>query len=326
MDQVLKYTGKALENGDASLGLKPYIPSPELVKAVNIALYLKKRPLLLMGEPGVGKTCLAESVAYELLGPRKMKDHYYRWNIKSTSKAKDGLYRYDTFKRLADSQILKTAEERSQLNNLKLGDANSYVQPGYLAEAFRNSTTEQRSVILIDEIDKADIDFPNDLLSELENYEFTIPETGEEIKRPKGFEYPVVIVTSNRERELPPAFLRRCLYHYIDFPDDKTLGRIIVRVFNLPDATRIVDKALEAFRDKRANVSDTEKKPSTSELLDWFDVLNYYDTLRTNTEGRTLTEQDREMIKDLDSLGGQQIPFAEVLLKTYETYTSNHRK
>jgi MoxR-like ATPase len=326
MAQILKYTGKALENGDEQLQLKPYIPSPALIKAVNLTLYLKKRPLLLMGEPGVGKTCLAESVAYELLGAEKMKDYYFRWNIKSTSKAKDGLYRYDTFKRLADSQILKTAEERTQLGNLKLGDKESYVQPGYLSDAFRKSTTKLRSVILIDEIDKADIDFPNDLLNELENYEFTVTETGEEVKRPDDFEYPVVIISSNRERELPPAFLRRCLYHYIDFPDDDILTDIISRVFSRPAGSTLVEKVLQAFRDKRANTSETEKKPSTSELLDWFDVINYYDKLRSDSNTEVLTDEDRQMIQDLELLGTAQIPFAEVLLKTYETYTSNHPK
>jgi MoxR-like ATPase len=331
MAEILNYSGKALENGyedeKLNLHLRPYIPSQGLKKAVNLALYLKKRPLLLMGEPGVGKTCLAESVAFELLGADGMKDRYFRWNVKSTTKAKDGLYRYDTFRRLADSQILRTAEERVQLNNLKIDAENSYIQRGDLAQAFHRSTRKKRSVILIDEIDKADIDFPNDLLNELENYDFVIPETGEKVTRDNDFEYPVIIISSNRERELPPAFLRRCLYHYIEFPSDAILGEIIFRVFDKPAESALVQNVLKAFKDKRANSSETEKKPSTSELLDWFSVINYYQRLKDDTKDHNLlTEDQRALIGELDLLGTTQIPFAEVLLKTYEAYTGNQSK
>jgi len=322
MDEILNYTGKALANGDEKYDLRPYLPSQELVKAVNIALFLKKRPLLLMGEPGVGKTCLAESVAYELLGNGEdMKTHFFRWNIKSTTKAKDGLYRYDTFRRLADSQIMRSEEEKAQIGNLKLGAKNSYIQPGYLAAAFSKSTKSKRSILLIDEIDKADIDFPNDLLNELENYEFTIPETGEEVKKPVDFEYPLIFITSNRERELPPAFLRRCLYHFIKFPDEKILAEIIQRVFKKPAEDTLVKKAIRAFSAERDGIGETEKKPSTSELLDWFQVLKHYDDLKNKKAG--LTENDKIMIKALDELDRSKVPFAEVLLKTYETFSKN---
>jgi MoxR-like ATPase len=340
MGGILTYTGEKLRDGysDDQIELQPYFPSPELVRAVNVALFLKKRPLLLMGEPGVGKTCLAESVAYELLGgSEKMKEgphkQYFKWSIKSTSKALDGLYRYDALRRLHDSQIFKNSNEKDpnsdndKLNNTKLGAKDSYVQPGELARAILSSTNECRSIILIDEIDKAGIDFANDLLNELENYEFTIPETGESVKRPANFQYPLVIITSNRERELPPAFLRRCLYHFINFPDEVALKNILDAAIRKESQIMVSDElirdAIAKFIAERQKSSESEKKPSTSELLDWFKVVAYYDNRKhVNKDISSLSTYEQEMIKSLDLLEDpDKIPFPEVLLKTYETYS-----
>jgi len=322
MAEILTYTGAKLANGykGHGLDLAPYIPSESLVKAVNVTLFLKRRPILVMGEPGVGKTRLAESIAFEMLGPLAMKDNFFIWNIKSTSKAKDGLYRYDALRRLTDSQILKTEKEREKLNSLNIGENGSYLQYGVLGEAFTRSRTNARSVILIDEIDKADIDFSNDLLSELENYEFTIPETGQIVRKSSEFEYPIIIITSNQERELPTAFLRRCIYHYIDFPDDKVLSEIIFKTFNTSHQHELVGKALSIFRNIRESLSETEKKPSTSELLDWFSVLDHYFALkRDSVKGYAVSKEQQDLINCLNLLDTSRIPFVEVLLKTHES-------
>jgi len=327
------YTGEALKSGykDSGIALQPYFPSANLVRAVNVALFLEKRPLLLMGEPGVGKTCLAESVAYELLGAEGMKDgpgkQYFKWSIKSTSKAQDGLYRYDALKRLHDSQILIGEERKVQLDKMGLGEQGGYVQPGELAKAIMTSTKERRSIILIDEIDKAGIDFANDLLNELENYDFTIIETGKKIERPTGSRYPLVIITSNRERELPPAFLRRCLYHFIDFPDPDALKNILEaalpRRSGISVSNELISNAIKKFNAERQKGSENEKKPSTSELLDWFKVIAHYDNIKLKHKDlSTLPAFEQEMIKSLDLLTApDKIPFPEVLLKTFETYS-----
>jgi MoxR-like ATPase len=330
MAKVLKYTGKALENGDELLQLNPYIPSPSLIKAVNLTLYLKKRPLLLMGEPGVGKTCLAESVAYELLGAEKMKDYYFRWNIKSTSKAKDGLYRYDTFKRLADSQILKTDEERKQLGNLKLGEKESYVQPGYLSDAFRKSTSKLRSVILIDEIDKADIDFPNDLLNELDRMEFEVTELKieEDAKNSKEKKSlirakfrPIVIITSNSEKELPDAFLRRCIFHYIDPLGEETLREIIEGRYYDGEKTEdeLLTKSLGVILNLRSKIKaellSLGKNISTSEYLDWFQALKHFKDLEKDTAEAKKVESLIAEVSKLDPENLSNIPFNHILLK-----------
>ncbi|WP_411368954.1 AAA family ATPase [Pseudidiomarina salilacus] len=225
-----------------------YIVADELALAVNAAVTLEK-PLLLKGEPGTGKTKLAEELAASLGIP------LLRWQIKSTTKAQQGLYEYDAVSRLRDSQ----------LGSDKVHDISNYIKPGKLWQAF---TAAQRPVLLIDEIDKADIEFPNDLLHELDQMEFHVYETGEQITAQQR---PIVVITSNNEKELPDAFLRRCFFHYINFPDVATLSDI-VRV-HYPDIQReLLRTALEVFFDVR-KLPNLKKKPSTSELIDWLKLL-----------------------------------------------------
>ena len=225
-----------------------YIVTDELGLAVNAAVTLQ-RPLLIKGEPGTGKTLLAEQVA-ESFGAELL-----TWHIKSTTKAQQGLYEYDAVSRLRDSQL---GDERVK-------DIKNYIRKGKLWEAFER---DERVVLLIDEIDKADIEFPNDLLQELDRMEFFVYETGETIKAKKR---PIVIITSNNEKELPDAFLRRCFFHYIDFPDRETM-QAIVDVHFPAVKQDLVKEALEIFFDVR-KVPGMKKKPSTSELIDWLKLL-----------------------------------------------------
>jgi MoxR-like ATPase len=229
-------------------GTENYIASEELQLAVNAALKLE-RPLLVKGEPGTGKTQLAQEIANALDAP------LLQWHIKSTTKAQQGLYEYDAVSRLRDSQ----------LGDDRVHDIGNYIKRGKLWESF---TSDKRAVLLIDEIDKADIEFPNDLLVELDRMEFHVYETGETIK---AVQRPVVIITSNNEKELPDAFLRRCFFHYIQFPDHETL-KAIVDVHHPGIQTELVRNALEIFFDIR-NVSGLKKRPSTSELIDWLKLL-----------------------------------------------------
>lgn len=229
-------------------GTDDYIASNDLRNSVNISVALK-RPLLIKGEPGTGKTVLAESIARSL-GLRLI-----IWNIKSTTKAQDGLYVYDTVQRLYDSQF----------GEQNVSDIKRYIKLGKLGEAFQST---ERVVLLIDEIDKADLEFPNDLLWELDVMNFYIPETGETITAQNR---PIVIITSNAEKELPDAFLRRCIFHYIDFPDQAMMEEIVhVHFPELKD--QLLAEALKAFYWLRS-VSGIQKKPSTSELLDWVQAL-----------------------------------------------------
>lgn len=225
-----------------------YIVSDELALAVNAAVTLEK-PLLIKGEPGTGKTRLAEELAASL------NTELIQWHVKSTTKAQHGLYEYDAVSRLRDSQ----------LGSDKVQDIANYIRPGKLWQAF---TAPKRPVLLIDEVDKADIEFPNDLLHELDQMAFHVYETGEQIK---AVQRPIVIITSNNDKELPDAFLRRCFFHYIRFPDAETLSAI-VDVHYPQIQPQLLKVALEIFFDLR-QMPGLKKKPSTSELLDWLKLL-----------------------------------------------------
>jgi len=229
-------------------GTERYVATEDLRMAVNAAVTLQ-RPLLIKGEPGTGKTMLAEEVAEGLGMP------LIQWHIKSTTKAQQGLYEYDAVSRLRDSQ----------LGDEKVHDIANYIKRGKLWAAF---AAEEQVVLLIDEVDKADIEFPNDLLVELDRMEFFVYETGETIRAKHR---PVIIITSNNEKELPDAFLRRCFFHFINFPDRDTM-RQIIDVHYPKIAQSLVTEALEAFFELRS-IPGLKKKPSTSELIDWLKLL-----------------------------------------------------
>ncbi len=229
-------------------GTDTYVATADLMTAVNAAITLE-RPLLVKGEPGTGKTLLAMEVARALDMP------FFEWHIKSTTKAIHGLYEYDAVSRLRDSQ----------LGDDRVHDIRNYIKRGMLWEAF---TSDRQAVLLIDEVDKADIEFPNDLLRELDRMEFYVYETQETIS---ARHRPVVIITSNNEKELPDAFLRRCFFHYIRFPDHETMEKI-VHVHFPEIKKRLLKEALEMFFSIR-DVNGLKKKPSTSELLDWIKLL-----------------------------------------------------
>ncbi len=268
-------------------GTADYVASEDLKLAVNAAITLQ-RPLLVKGEPGTGKTLLAEQLAAALDTP------LITWHIKSTTKAHQGLYEYDAVSRLRDSQL---GEEKAR-------EVRHYLRKGKLWQAFE---AEQRVVLLIDEIDKADIEFPNDLLQELDRMEFFVYETGETIR---ARQRPIIIITSNNEKELPDAFLRRCFFHYIAFPDQDTLQKIMDVHF--PDIeARLASEALQLFFEIR-ELPGLKKRPSTSELVDWLKLLlaDGLDelTLRDSRSGKTVpplagallkNEQDLQLLERL---------------------------
>src|SRR5690349_11679596 len=229
-------------------GTSNYVATDDLKVAVNAAVTLR-RPLLVKGEPGTGKTVLAHEIAEAVGAP------LIEWHVKSTTKAHQGLYEYDAVSRLRDSQ----------LGDARVADVRHYIKRGKLWQAF---DSEQRAVLLIDEIDKADLEFPNDLLLELDRMEFFVYETGETVRAKHR---PIIVITSNNEKELPDAFLRRCFFHYIAFPDRATLNKIIeVHYPKIMD--KLVHEALNIFYQIR-DVPGLKKKPSTSELLDWLKLL-----------------------------------------------------
>ena len=258
-------------------GTSNYIATDDLKIAVNAAVALE-RPLLIKGEPGTGKTVLAYEIARALDAP------LITWHVKSTTKAHNGLYEYDAVSRLRDSQL---GEER-------VHDVRNYLKPGKLWEAF---TSPARPVLLIDEIDKADIEFPNDLLQELDRMEFFVQETGETIRAAVR---PIVVITSNNEKELSDAFLRRCFFHYIRFPDDETM-KAIVGVHFPGIKPRLVSEALKTFYEIR-DTPGLKKKPSTSELLDWLKLLLVDDvdpaTLRETSPNRLIPPLHGALLKN----------------------------
>jgi MoxR-like ATPase len=258
---------------DRFSGTDSYITSGELRDVVNVSVALEK-PLLIRGEPGTGKTLLAHAVADDLGMP------LFRWHIKSTTKAQQGLYVYDTVQRLNDSRF----------GEGNVSDIEQYIKLGALGQAF---ASDERAVLLIDEIDKADMEFPNDLLHELDQMSFYIPETGRTVE---ATQRPVVIITSNAEKELPDAFLRRCIFHYIDFPDTDLMGDI-VDVHHPDLEVELLQQCLSKFYWLR-NQPDVRKKPSTSELIDWIGAL-----VRAGVSAESLE---------------QELPFMGVLLKREE--------
>ncbi|MBC7779733.1 MAG: MoxR family ATPase [Proteobacteria bacterium] len=258
-------------------GTDRYIATDDLKMAVNAAVILE-RPLLIKGEPGTGKTMLAQEVATALGRP------LFEWHVKSTSKAQHGLYEYDAVSRLRDSQ----------LGDARVADISNYIVRGRLWDAF---DCAERAVVLIDEIDKADIEFPNDLLRELDRMEFYVHETRQLVR---ARHRPLIIITSNNEKELPDAFLRRCFFHYIRFPDRDTMGRIVdVHFPGIKPA--LIREAMEAFFDLR-EIPGLKKKPSTSELLDWLKLLMAEDispeTLRSNDNGKILPPLHGALLKN----------------------------
>ncbi|MEO0683490.1 MAG: MoxR family ATPase [Cyanobacteria bacterium J06649_11] len=328
MKKYIKYTGEKLDKSDVTEHsytvnsfeddrarqkkavleerIAPYFPEPELVASVEYARLLN-RPLLLRGEPGCGKTKLAQALAYEL-HEEQYRDYYFEWNIKSTSKAIDGLYVFDHLARLRDAQP-----------GGKKKETHEYRRFGPLGKAFIRSSKEAQAILLIDEIDKADIDFPNDLLLELDQKRFFIEETNEEIvaERP-----PIIIITSNDERELPSAFLRRCVFHYINFPSDSTLFKILqsrsasiiddFKKLGVETPNKLEDedlrKIVSAFKALYQNLHSnpgTQKNVSTSELIDWLKII-YYKFVTGEIE-------KKEGVLPLDKL-----LYPEVLLKTLD--------
>ncbi|WP_341702532.1 MoxR family ATPase [Ferrovibrio sp.] len=258
-------------------GTDSYVATTDLKVAVNAAITLE-RPLLVKGEPGTGKTVLAIEIAKALNAP------LLTWHVKSTTKAQQGLYEYDAVSRLRDSQL---GDERVK-------DIRNYIKQGKLWEAF---TAPQRPVLLIDEIDKADIEFPNDLLLELDRMEFFVYETGETVKAAVR---PILIITSNNEKELPDAFLRRCFFHYIRFPDRETMEQIVE--VHYPGVQRnLVRDALNVFYDIR-ETPGLKKKPSTSELLDWLKLLMAEDlpadALRSKDQGKLIPPLAGALLKN----------------------------
>lgn len=297
-NERLEYTGEVQpqpgELDPSGQPLYPYLPREDLVEAVNLAIQLE-RPLLLKGEPGCGKTKLARAVAYELGLP------FEAWYVKSTSRARDGLYIYDTVGRLRDAQLAAAGSLPPNEDLEKIRNPATYIQWGPLGNAF---LSDRRTVVLIDEIDKADIDFPNDLLLELDESRFFVEETRPR-REIRAKAPPIVLITSNDEKALPDAFLRRCLFHYLEFPEDKHLKDIVRAMF--PQVSQeLQEKAVARFlklrREMQQQKGNAGKKVSTSELIDWIDILRRHpeDEILAKLEGK--------------------LPFPGILLKSWEDH------
>jgi MoxR-like ATPase len=311
----------------------PYLPSLDLIEAVNLAIALE-RPLLLEGEPGCGKTRLAGAVAYEFTKKYLQNDEnkqgeqiwwdYYIWNIKSTTRARDGLYSYDAIARLRDAQLMGTNPQQlqdflgfSEAGKLKkrLYNNKKYREFAALGQSLQEHS--YRPILLIDEIDKADSDFANDLLLELEELRFEIPETRESFPTPKN--KPIIFITSNREKPLPEPFLRRCLYFFVDFPEQEQLKNIIKQRFGqlAENQELLVTKAIDRFYDIRSKIENVpgSRPPGTSEFIEYLTAL--------------LNREDVEQaLKDLENLSNR-LPLLGILLKTkqdQELYSQNKRR
>ncbi len=313
-------TTRPVWEGKTKKYLDPYFPDPELEKAVNLAVILK-RPLLLMGEPGCGKSLLASAVAYEWFGANMQNDKkFFVWHVKSTSKAKEGLYEIDNMLRLQDATL-----KGGETVDLTIGP--KYLEYGPLALAMQHSTPDDKAVLLIDEIDKADIDFSNDLLNELERNSYYITE----IKKVESYpNNPFVIITSNGEKDLSDAFLRRCVFHYIDLFSPQKLEsaetkrwmeRIINARFGLGSSKKdpLREKAIETFIKLRQKLNTDQlsyrKTVSTSEFLDWFSVLKQF-----SDDKKLATEigVDKELQNWINK-SSSTIPFGNVLFKTIKS-------
>jgi MoxR-like ATPase len=310
---------KILIPADNKPELDYYKADDALVNAVHIAR-VTQRPLLLMGEPGVGKSRLVEALAFSLYG-EAYKDYYFEWHVKSQSKAKDGLYTFNALRALQDARTNQLLDE----NKDKAAYKKRYIKEGALGKAFAKSTPDAPAIILIDEIDKADVDFPNDLLLELDKAEYVIEELNETVT---AKEKPIVIITSNHEKELPTAFLRRCIFHYIELPEENILIEILKnRLKQLPESDKVeasdelLEKIVKVFLELRKKESESsflqnEKKITTAELIDWFNIL-YQDYKKNQPELETRLNQAIEQMKGSSRV---EIPYYQALIKSREQY------
>jgi MoxR-like ATPase len=332
---MMLYSGEKLTQSvtlpDGST-LPPYLPDADLIQAVNLALVLQ-RPLLVMGEPGCGKSVLATAVAYELYEgrvlagvdagkPQDYKKWLFKWHIKSTTRAKDGFYEYEALRRLLDVQM------SAQTGDDKAKNVGEYLKKRAMAEAIEQSTPQYPAVLLIDEIDKADLDFPNDLLNELEGGDFIVPETNKPIvEKGEGTDKkrsPLIIITSNREKELPEAFLRRCIYYFIPPFNAERLKLILENRFYKKTVAKNSDKALidstvAAFEEVRKRIKTNQasgKNVSTSELIDWFNAL------KSMAELGNVDEEISKKVADIQAFlsnSVKNLPLQSALFKNFET-------